>query len=249
MDLGIDGHVAVVTGGARGLGAGMCEALAGEGARVVVWDRHHPPAVELAEKLCADGLDARPVVADVRDADAVQSAVSEIMQGVGSIEILVNCAGLSHDAPITTMTDEAWHTVIDVCLTGTFNVTRAVVPHMLDKRYGRIVNISSRAHLGDVNKANYSAAKAGLVGLTNALALELADSNITVNAIAPGYIETDRVRTLRYYKDIRCRAMAATPVARAGEVADVSDAVLYLSAAQSGFITGEVLSITGGRWR
>lgn len=249
MDLGIAGHVAIVTGGSRGLGAGMCRALAAEGARVVVWDQDDESGAELAEKIRGDGLQANHVVADVRDERAVRSAVASVIDQHGSIEILINCAGLSRDAALTDMTDDDWHTVIDVCLTGVFRVTRAVVPHMMRRQYGRIVNISSRAHLGDVNKTNYAAAKAGVVGLTSALALELAGSNITANAIAPGYMETDRVRALPYYAQIRERAMALTPVSRPGEVSDVSDAVLYLSSAQSGFITGEVLTIAGGRLR
>jgi 3-oxoacyl-[acyl-carrier protein] reductase len=249
MNLGIVDHVAVVTGGSRGLGAGICAALAAEGARVVVWDLDQESAVTLAEKIQGDGGQAEAVSADVRDDAAVRSTVADIAARLGSIEILVNCAGLSRDAPVTEMTDEQWHTVIDVCLTGPFRVTRAVVPHMIGKEYGRIINISSRARLGDMNKANYSAAKAGLVGFTAALALELGKWNITSNAIAPGFVETERVRTLPYYEQLRDRALTKTPTARLGELADVSDAVLYLAAAQSGFITGEVLTVAGGRLR
>ncbi|WP_322754109.1 3-oxoacyl-ACP reductase FabG [Frankia sp. Cas3] len=249
MDLGIAGQVAVVTGGSRGLGAGICAALAAEGAHVMVWDQDRESGDQLAGKIRGDGLRAEAVVADVRDAAAVRATVSGIAAKHGSIEILVNCAGLSRDAPLVTMTDEEWQTVIDVCLTGPFHVTRAVAPHMLAKNYGRIINISSRAYRGDINKANYAAAKAGLVGFTSALALELAKSNITANAIAPGYIVTDRVRTLPFYEQIRGRAMALTPAGRPGEPADISAAVLYLAAAQSGFITGEVLTIAGGRLR
>jgi len=150
---------------------------------------------------------------------------------------------------LATLTDEQWHTVIDVRLTGPFYVTRAIVPHMLEKSYGRIVNISSRARFGDVNKANYAAAKAGLVGFTEALALELAPSNITANAIAPGFIETERVRGLSYYGQLHSRALASTPTARLGQLADVTDAVLYFSSRQSGYVTGEVLTVAGGRLR
>jgi 3-oxoacyl-[acyl-carrier protein] reductase len=249
MNLGIAGHVAVVTGGSRGLGAGMCAALAAEGAHVVVWDLDLESAEELAGKIRGDGLSAEAVAADVRDDTAVRATVAGLAERRGSIEILVNCAGLSRDAPLTEMTDEQWHTVIDICLTGPFRVSRAIVPHMLARQYGRIINISSRARLGDVNKTNYSAAKAGLVGFTSALAIELAQSGITVNAIAPGYVETARTRSLPYFEQIRDRAMSRTFTSRSGQLADISDAVLYLAAAQSGFITGEVLTIAGGRRR
>jgi 3-oxoacyl-[acyl-carrier protein] reductase len=247
MNLGITGHVAVVTGGSRGIGAGICAALAAEGARVVIWDLDQQSADDLAAKIRSDGGQAEAVAADVRDDTAVNSTVADIAAKLGSIEILVNCAGLSRDAPITDMTNEQWHTVLDICLTGSFYVTRAVVPHMLSKGYGRIINISSRARNGDINKANYSAAKAGLVGFTSALALELGKSNITSNAVAPGFIETERLRALPHYDEIRSRATTRTPAARLGELADISDAVLYLAAAQSGFVTGEVLTVAGGR--
>lgn len=249
MDLGIAGHVAVVTGGGRGLGAGICAALAAERARVVVWEKDAESADELAAQITSEGFHATSVVADVCDDEAVRAAVAGVIESFGSIEILVNCAGLSRDAPISTMTDEQWHTVIDVCLTGPFHVTRAIVPHMLEKSYGRIVNISSRARRGDVNKTNYAAAKEGLVGFTDALALELAPSGITANAIAPGFVETDRVRSLSYYEDLRSRALASTPSARLGQLADITDAVLYFASAQSGYVTGEVLTIAGGRLR
>ncbi|SNQ48358.1 3-oxoacyl-(acyl-carrier-protein) reductase [Frankia canadensis] len=249
MELGIAGHVAVVTGGGRGLGAGICAALAAEGAHVVVLDQDRESADTLAGRLRGDGLRAEAAVADVRDDAEIRRIIDGVVERHGSLEILVNCAGLSRDAPIASMTDEEWQLVLDVCLTGPFHVTRAAVPHMLAREYGRIINISSRARLGDRNKSNYSAAKAGLVGFSSALALELASSGITSNAIAPGYIETERVRSLRYYEQLHARAMELTPTARSGQLADVSDAVLYLAAAQSGFITGEVLTVAGGRLR
>ncbi|MGE0384151.1 MAG: SDR family NAD(P)-dependent oxidoreductase [Gammaproteobacteria bacterium] len=248
MDLEIAGHVAVVTGGGRGLGADIALALGEERCKVVVWDRDDS-AQECAERIRAAGGQAWGVAADVTDPAIVQRTVEGILAQHGSIEILVNCAGFSRDAPITTMTDQQWREVIDVNLNAPFYVSRAVVPAMLARRYGRIVNISSRARDGDANKANYSAAKAGVVGLTMALALELGKSGITVNAIAPGFCETERTRGITYFKELKERALERTPTERLGNGRDIADGLLYLVGRRSGYITGEVLQIAGGRWR
>ena len=248
MDLGINGHVAVVTGGGRGLGQAMCLALAAEGAHVVVWDRDDS-ATELAEKITADGGSASSVLVDLTDPGLVNEAVADIAQRQSRLDILINCAGFSRDAPVDEMTDEEWHAVIGVCLTGTFYVTRAVVPHMKARHYGRIVNISSRARFGDLNKVNYCAAKAGVDGFTYALALELGKQGITANAIAPGYCETQRTRENRYFERIRDAAMEKTFTDRLGVPDDIAQAALYLASQGAGFISGEVLTVSGGRWR
>ncbi|MES2480678.1 MAG: SDR family NAD(P)-dependent oxidoreductase [Pseudomonadota bacterium] len=248
MDLEIKGQVAVVTGGARGLGAQMCKALAEEGAHVVVWDRDDA-ASQLAAAIRESGGSASAVSADVTNSAVVNDTVASILRERGSIEILVNCAGFSRDAAITEMSDEQWHDVIAVNLHGTFYVTRAVTKAMKAKEYGRIVNVSSRARTGDNFKCNYSAAKEGVVGLTMALAIELGKSGITVNAVAPGFCETERTRGLPYFKDLKSRALEKTPTARLGNERDIADGVLYLVGRRSGYITGEVLTIAGGRWR
>lgn len=248
MDLEIKGHVAVVTGGARGLGAEMCKALAEEGAHVVVWDRDDA-AAELAVQIRGTGGSASAVVADVSNSSAVDETIAGIVRDCGSIEILVNCAGFSRDAPLTEMTDQQWHEVIGVNLNGTFYATRAAVRSMKARQYGRVVNVSSRARTGDNNKVNYSAAKEGVVGLTMALAIELGKDGITVNALAPGFCETERTRGLPYYNDLKARALEKTPTARLGNERDIADGLLYLVGRRSGYITGEVLTIAGGRWR
>lgn len=249
MDLGIKGQVAVVTGGSRGLGAEICRALAEEGAHVIVWDRDDS-AGELAAVIRSGGGKASAVVADVSDSAAVNRTVAQILdEQHGGIDILVNCAGFSRDAPITEMTDQQWHDVIAVNLHGTFYAIRAVAKGMQEKQYGRIVTVSSRARTGDNFKCNYSAAKEGVVGLTMALALELGKSGITVNAVAPGFCETERTRNLPYFKDLKARALEKTPTARLGTERDIADGVLYLVGQRSGYITGEVLTIAGGRWR
>jgi len=249
VELGIKGHVALITGGGRGLGAGMATALGAEGCTVVVWDRDREPAEAVADAIRADGGSATAVVADVCDPAAVNTVVADVTERFRTVHILVNCAGFSRDAPIAQMTDQQWQEVIDVCLTAPFYVTRAVVPTMMKQGYGRIVNISSRARTGDRNKVNYAAAKAGIVGFTEALALELGKDGITANAIAPGYVETERARSITYAAELKARALELTPTARLGELADISDALCYLVARQSGYITGEVLTVAGGRWR
>jgi 3-oxoacyl-[acyl-carrier protein] reductase len=249
MNLGIAGHVALVTGAGRGLGREIALALAQEGAHVVACDIDAGLAQSACDAIIAEGNRAEPLVIDVTDAGAVSSAVERLVSAHGRIDILVNCAGFSRDGPVEAMTDAAWHDVLTVCLTAPFYLCRAVVPAMKRSRYGRIVNISSRARNGDHNKVNYVAAKAGLVGLTEALALELGKSGITVNAIAPGFCDGERPRSLPNYAELRERALALTPMDRLGEARDIADAALYFCAAQSGYVTGEVLSVAGGRWR
>jgi 3-oxoacyl-[acyl-carrier protein] reductase len=249
MDLGISGDVALVTGAGRGLGREIALSLAREGAFVLAADVDAAFAQDVADAIVAAGGKAEGLPLDVTDSAAVTGTIGAAIARHGAIAILVNCAGFSRDAPIGSMTDQQWHDVIGVCLTGPFYVTRAVAPAMIEKRYGRIVNISSRARNGDVNKVNYAAAKAGIVGMTEALALELGKSGITVNAIAPGFCDGERPRSLPHYETLRERALALTATDRLGEAQDIADAALYFCARQSGYVTGEVLTVAGGRWR
>ncbi len=248
MDYGIRGQVAVVTGGGRGLGESMCRALAAEGCRLAVWDVDAKAAREVAASIRAAGGEAIAVSGDVSRRAPVTRTIAAIIRKFGRIDILVNNAGFSRDAAITEMTDHDWKSVIDVCLTGSFLVSQAAARQMIKQKYGRIINISSRAHLGEYLKANYSAAKAGLLGLTSAMSLELGEHGVTVNAIAPGLIRTERVKALRNFKVMAQRAVERTPIKRAGEPQDVAEGVLFLASRRSGWITGEVLYITGGRY-
>lgn len=243
MEAAFADQVAVVTGGGRGLGEAICRSLAGEGAHVIVWDRDDTAASVAAE------LGGMGAIADVTDPKQVIDAVADIVGHVSKIDILVNCAGFSRDSPIAEMSDEDWHAVIDVCLNGTFYVTRAVVPHMIARHHGRIINISSRARTGDINKVNYCAAKAGIDGFTGALALELGAYGITANAVAPGYCETERARNNRFADEIRARATEKTYTDRLGTPADIADTVRYLASPRAGYISGEVITVAGGRWR
>lgn len=215
---------------------------------MAVLDLDAKAAEAVAQRIVDNGGEALAIAADVTNNASVLSAFESIAAHWGGLHILVNNAGFSMDAPITKMTDEQWKKVIDVTLTGAFHCVRAAAPLLIAQQYGRIINMSSRAHYGDINKANYSAAKAGLIGMTKALSLELAPSGITVNAIAPGIIETERVRQLPQVLEIEARSKAVMPVKRFGHVNEVAKVVLFLAAASSGFITGETIHISGGRY-
>jgi 3-oxoacyl-[acyl-carrier protein] reductase len=170
------------------------------------------------------------------------------VRAFGTVHVLVNNAGFPRDNYLTKMPESDWDAVIDVVLKGAYLCSKAAVPHMIGQKWGRIINISSRAHLGNPGQANYSAAKAGLLGFTRALCYEDGKFNITVNAVAPGFIETELVQSLPSYDAIKERTIRSTPVPRLGHVRDIADAVLFLASERAGFITGEVLHVTGGRY-
>jgi 3-oxoacyl-[acyl-carrier protein] reductase len=248
MDIGIRNHIAIVTGAGRGIGAAIAKSLAQEGCQVVVCDKDLEPAREVAKQIGEAGGAAQALAVDVADKVSVKRCVEQVLATHGAIHILVNNAGFSLDGTIVDMSEEQWDRVVDVSLKGSWLFCQAVAPSMIERKYGRIVNIASRAHLGEINKSNYCAAKAGVVGLTNALAIELGRHDITVNAVAPGLIRTDRVQELAHYADIDRRAKERTPIQRPGLPEDIADGVLYLASARTGFVTGETLHITGGRY-
>jgi 3-oxoacyl-[acyl-carrier protein] reductase len=248
MDLGLKDKVAIITGSARGLGAATARRLAEEGAKVVVTDINAEGAQRTTEALKADGLQAHCVMADITQAADVQRLVDEAVQVFGGIHILVNNAGFPRDKYLVKMAEEDWDLVMGVMLKGAFLACKAVMPRMIEQGYGRIVNISSRAHLGNPTQANYSAAKAGLIGMAKALALEEGRYGITVNCVAPGFIETEMVQALPTYETIKERAVALQPIKRVGKPTDIADAVTFLVSERASFITGEVLHVTGGRY-
>lgn len=248
MDLGLRDKVAIVTGAARGLGAATARRLAEEGCKVVVNDINESQAEATAAALRADGLAALALVADVTRPDDVAGLVDAAVARFGALHILVNNAGFPRDGLLTKMSETDWDLVVDVILKGAFLATKAVIPHMIAQRWGRVINISSRAHLGNPGQANYAAAKAGLLGLTRALALEEGRFDITVNAVAPGFMETEMVQALPHYEQIKERTVKGTPIRRVGRPADVADAVAFLASERAGFITGETLHVTGGRY-
>jgi 3-oxoacyl-[acyl-carrier protein] reductase len=248
MDLGLEGKVAIVTGSARGLGAATAQRLAAEGARVVVTDINREGAEASAAALRAQGFTAHCVTGDITRQEDVQRLVDETVATFGTVHILVNNAGFPRDSRITKMSEADWDLVVDVILKGSFLACKAVMPLMIEQRWGRIVNISSRAHLGNPGQANYSAAKAGILGLTRALALEEGRYDITVNAVAPGFIETEMVQSLPNYDAIKERTIKNTPIQRVGRPTDIADAVAFLASERASFITGETLHVTGGRY-
>jgi 3-oxoacyl-[acyl-carrier protein] reductase len=248
MDLGLHRRVAVVTGAAGGIGYATARRLAEEGARVVVSDIDADRAAEAAGTLTADGLDATALAADVTDRAAVDELVATTVDRLGGVHVLVNNAGFQRDGLLTTLSDDDWDSVIDVTLRAAFLTTRAVLPHLAGQRWGRVVNVSSRAHLGNPGQANYSAAKAGLVGFTRSQAQEQGRFGITVNAVAPGFVETDAIRALGHFEKIRDRALAATPLRRTGDPGDIADAIAWLASDRASFVTGELVHVTGGRF-
>jgi len=250
MDLELAGRVAIVTGAARGLGAAIAERLAVEGAQVAVVDRDLAGAERTAQRLTAKGLKAFAGAVDVADEASVKAMVDAVVAHWGTVHVLVNNAGFTRDMRITKMAIEDWDSVVDVILKGAFLCTRAVLPLMTreEQRWGRIVNISSRAHLGNPGQANYSAAKAGLIGFTRAMSLENGRFGVTVNAVAPGIIDTQAVRDLPHYAKLRENAEKTTPVPRLGQPEDVADVVAFLASARASYVSGDVLHVSGGRY-
>ncbi|KAB0641643.1 beta-ketoacyl-ACP reductase [Burkholderia stagnalis] len=248
MDLGLTGKVAIVTGSARGLGAATARRLAQEGASVVVTDINAELAQATAQALRDEGLAAHCVVGDITQAADVQRLVDETVAHFGGVHILVNNAGAPRDKYLVKMSEDDWDFVMTVMLKGAFLAARAVMPHFIEQGWGRLINISSRAHLGNPTQANYSAAKAGLIGMAKALSMEEGRYGITANCVAPGFMETEMVQALPTYETIKERAVAAQPIKRVGRPDDIADAVAFLASERAGFISGEVLHVTGGRY-
>jgi 3-oxoacyl-[acyl-carrier protein] reductase len=248
MDLGIEGKIAIVTGAAGGIGAATAVAFAEEKALVVLADIDGLRAEKTAAQIKLSGGSAIGLQADVTDQTSVENLVRQTERAFGTPDIIINNAGFTIDRRIADMTEADWDSVVDVVLKGAFHCTKAVLPSMVKKNWGRIVNISSRAYLGNPGQANYSAAKAGIIGFTKAMALENGRYNITANAVAPGIIETEAVRSLPHFEKIKENAAKTLAIRRMGVVGDVAAAVLFLASDLAGYITGDVLHVTGGRY-
>jgi 3-oxoacyl-[acyl-carrier protein] reductase len=248
MDLQLKDKVAIVTGSARGLGAATACRLAEEGAKVVITDILRDQAEATAAALRVDGWPVHCVVADITKNEDVKRLVEETIGEFGDVHILVNNAGVPRDKYLVKMTEDDWDFVMEVTLKGAFLATRAVMPRFIEQGWGRVVNISSRAHFGNPTQANYSAAKAGLIGMAKALALEEGRYGVTVNCVAPGFMETEMVQALPTYETIKERAIQMQAIKRPGLPSDVADAVAFLASERAGFISGEVLHVTGGRY-
>jgi 3-oxoacyl-[acyl-carrier protein] reductase len=246
-----DGRVAIVTGAAQGIGAATARRLAAEGAAVAVLDRNAAGAAAVAEEIRAGGGSAAGMGCDVSSAASVAAAVDAVAGEHGRIDVLVNNAGVTRDNLLFKMDDEDWNTVLQVNLTSVFLMCRAAQKAMVAARYGRIVNLSSRSALGNRGQANYSAAKAGIQGLTATLAIELGAFNITVNAVAPGYVATpmtaataERVGSTpeEHQKEVAQR----TPLRRVGRPEEVASVVAFLASDDASYVSGQTLYINGG---
>jgi 3-oxoacyl-[acyl-carrier protein] reductase len=244
--LSLEGRVAVVTGASRGIGRAIALELAGRGAAMLVNYNSSPQAAaEVVAQIQANGGKAQALQADVADFKQAQDLVKAAIDAFGGLDILVNNAGITRDTLIMMMSEEDWDRVLQTNLKSTFNCSKAAVRHMMRKRYGRIINITSVAgQMGNAGQTNYSASKAGQIGFTKALAREVAARNITVNAIAAGYIDTeiwDKVP-----EEARQLALGLIPLGRKGTAEEIAYAVAFLASDQAAYITGQILGIDGG---
>ena len=243
--------VGIVTGGGSGIGLAIAERLAADGIAVAVLDRDGGAADEAAAKLAAAGGTAAGVAVDVTDRPGLEAAVAEVAGRLGPPTILVNNAGLQGFEPFLKITPERWSRILEVNLTGTFHCCQVVLPHLLEAGWGRIVNISSSsAQGGQPLMAHYVASKAGVIGLTKALALELGPKGITVNTIPPGFIDTPMLRDSEakgYLGDGVDEHARRTPVRRVGRPEDIAAATAFLVSEEASYVTGQVIGVNGGR--
>ena len=238
-------RVAAVTGGIGGLGTAICKALARDGCSVVAADLGSDPARIAHFEREVEGLDIRFMALDVSDFDACGAFVREVQSRFGSLDVIVNNAGITRDSTLRKMTHEQWQALLDVNLGSAFNLCRHAIDGMLERGFGRIVNISSiSGQTGNFGQTNYAAAKAGLHGFTMSLARETASKGITVNSVSPGYIETPMTRAMP--DAARERTQAQIPAGRLGQPDDIARAVTFLAATDAGYITGANLPVNGG---
>lgn len=239
--------IAVVTGASRGIGRSISLALAAQGATIVAVDMDQTATDEIVKELQAAGGKALAVVGNVTVPEDVERMIDAAMETFGRVDILINNAGITRDGLLMRMKDEDWDAVLNVNLKGAFLCTRAAFKVMSKQRYGRIINIASVVgQMGNAGQANYCASKAGLIGLTKSNAREMAKRNITVNAVAPGFIQTAMTDALS--DKVRAELTAQIPLERLGSADDISNAVVFLASEASGYITGHVLSVNGGMY-
>ncbi len=248
MNMDLTGRVAVVTGAGLGLGREISKRLAQNGAKVIANDVMEDNVKETVAQIKSEGNEAEYVIADISSWDDASSLIEKAVKAFGKVEILVNNAGVTRDMLMRDMKESDWDKVLDINLKGAFNCCKFATPHMVAQKYGKIVNLSSRAHLGNPGQANYSSSKAGIIGLTKSMAMEFGRYNINVNAVAPGMINTEGVRGLAKYEAVVERAVKITPLKRIGEPEDVANLIHFLVSDYSNYITGEIIHITGGRY-
>ena len=246
-----EGRTAFVTGGSRGIGKAIAEQFAKEGANVAIVDVNEEALAEVQAQFTEAGHSVYTKVASVTEREEIEQAMKEVHEAFGSVDILVNNAGVIRDNMLFKMTDEDWLTVMDVHLKGAFYASRAAQGYMTQQKYGRIINLSSTSALGNRGQANYATAKAGLQGFTKTLAIELGKYGITVNAVAPGFIETDMTRATAErmgvtFEQMKEAMVGTIPVGRSGKPEDIANAVLFFADEQSSFVSGQILYVAGG---
>lgn len=244
--LDLTDRVAVVTGSSRGIGRAIAIKLASLGAKVVVnYHTSEDAAQEVVEQIKADGSEAIAVHADVKDAEQVKGLIDAALEAFGGLDILVNNVGVTRDTLLMRMKEDDWDIVVDTNLKGTFNCTKVAQRPMIRQRYGRIINITSVSGIaGQVGQANYSASKAGVIGFTKAVAKELGIRNITVNAVAPGYVPTDQTANLP--QELIDYILELTPLKRPGTAEEIANAVAFLASEEASYVSGQVLGVDGG---
>lgn len=246
-----EGRVAFVTGASRGIGKGVAEKFAEEGAKIVIADVNEEALSETAAEFKEKGYEVLDLIVDVANAERVNEAMDEAVAKFGKVDTLINNAGILRDNLLFKMTDEDWDLVMDVHLKGSFNCARAAQKNMVENGFGRIVNLSSSSALGNRGQANYAAAKAGLQGFTKTLAIELGKFGITTNAIAPGFIQTDMTRQTAErqginFDDMIENAKQRNPVGRGGFPSDIANAAAFFAMEDSSYVNGQVLYVAGG---
>jgi len=243
--MNFEGKVAVVTGGARGIGAENARALTSRGASVVIADVNEELLEQMEKELLAGGTEALGVKTDVSSLPDTDNLIAKTVEKFGRVDILVNNAGITRDNLLMRMSEQEWDQVIAINLKGTFNCIKSVTRQMMKQRSGRIINISSVVGLmGNAGQVNYAASKAGVVGITKSVAREFSSRNITCNAIAPGFIQTEMTHVLS--EKVVETLKSQIPLSRLGTVQDVANAVCFLASDEAGYITGQVLNVDGG---
>lgn len=245
-NMNISGQVALVTGGSRGIGRGIALKLAECGADVAVNYSGNEEAANETVKMCMElGVKAIAIKADVSDYRQCEEMFDNVINELGKIDILVNNAGVTRDKLMMVMSEDDFNMVVDINLKGTFNCMKLVSKHMIKKKYGRIINLSSVVGIrGNAGQVNYSASKAGIIGMTKSAAKELASRNITVNAVAPGMIDTDMTSVLS--DKVKEAMINEIPAKRVGDTADVANAVAFFASSEASYVTGQVLCVDGG---
>lgn len=245
--MNLEDRVSIVTGGAQGIGKAICESLAGLGGAVIVSDMNLEGAKAVAAALIQQGHQAKAIQVDVSNAESVKAMVAETLSEYGRVDSLINNAGITRDTLLMRMKDDEWDAVLSVNLKGVFNCMKAVLRSMSKQRSGKIVSISSIVGaIGNAGQANYAASKAAVIGLTKTVAREYAGRGITVNAVAPGFIET--AMTAGLSESIQDGLKQQIPMARLGKPSDIADAVAFLVSDRADYITGQVLHVNGGMY-